>query len=170
MLKKLFFVLVAVWMALVPLSYAFASPENPSIEIVEGPDGAKYILGKTEEITQDSGDAVSGCKTFTKGVTMSDIFGNLLWKYSWKINWCYNGTTITYKNRWRVVGIYGVGLQFMGDVANNTAGGVGQTYFTGYAQGRICQVVISNTCFNQWYPWVEQAVYGNGSYEGDAGW
>jgi len=170
MVKKFLFVFIAIWVALMPMSRVFASDEYLRVEYVEGPDGTQYILEETKEITQNSGDKVAGCKTYTQGVTMRDIFGNLLWKYSWKINWCYNGTTITYKNRWRVVGVYGVGIQFMGDIANQTTGGVGQTYFTGYAQGRICQVVIGNTCFNQWYPWVYQEVFGDGSFGGSSGW
>ena len=173
-MKKLLFVFLAVWMALMPMGRVFASQEPPqeplSVEYIEGSDGQRYILEEIKEITGASGTEASGCKTYTQGVSMKDIFGNVLWKYSWKINWCYDGTTITYKNRWRVVNIYGVGIQYMGDIANQTSGGVGQTFYWGYAQGRICQVVVNNTCFQQWYPWVEQKVFGNGAAQGSSGW
>ncbi len=121
------------------------------------------------ESVQDStpADSPDACKTFTKGVNGYSITGIKVWSYAWSINWCYNGTTITSLNKWRTVWA-NYGWSFQGDIVENQSGGVGQTSYWHYAQGDFC--FIQNLgCVSHSYPWVNQTVYGNGTYSGSAG-
>lgn len=39
--------------------------------------------------------AASGCKSLTNGVNIYNGFGQLMLQYSQRVDWCYNGSTIT---------------------------------------------------------------------------
>ena len=111
--------------------------------------------------------AASGCKGYTLGVNGYSIVGIKVWSYSWTIDWCYNGSTITSLSKYRTVWA-NYGWSFKGDIADNHSGGVGSTSYWHYAQGDFC-FIETYTCVTHSYPWVNQTVYGNGNQTGSAG-
>jgi hypothetical protein len=109
----------------------------------------------------------SGCRTWTVGVNGYSVTGTMIWSYAWNIYWCYNGSTITSLSKWRTVWANYL-WAFKGDIADNHSGGVGASSYWHYAQGDFC-FVETYTCLSHSYPWVNQTVYGSGSYTGSGG-
>lgn len=109
----------------------------------------------------------SGCLTYTLGVNGYSLAGIKIWSYAWNISWCYNGTTITSVSKWRTVWA-NYGWSFKGDIAENHTGGVNKSFYWHYAQGDFC-FIETYTCVTHSYPWVDQTVFGNGTYSGNVG-
>ena len=109
----------------------------------------------------------TGCKGYTLGIKGSNYAGVMLWKYSWTINWCYNGTTITSVQKYRTVWV-NWSWNFRRDISDDSSGGVGQTSYSHYGQGEFCFINVG-VCVAYSYPWVSQTVRGNGTYSGSAG-
>ncbi len=173
MTKRIVLFLIVIWIALSPLSSAVAlaagEEEVLSTETVTGPNGEEWIVQSFEQIETTSSDGVAGCKLYTRGVSAKNVIGQLLLKYSWKISWCYDGTKITSLNRSRQV-FTNYGWAFLGDIADNTSGGVNSASFWGYAQGDFCFFPVGgSSCILHLYPWVEQNVYKDGNFNGSSG-
>ncbi|MEO7838474.1 MAG: hypothetical protein ABIU06_03915 [Anaerolineales bacterium] len=111
--------------------------------------------------------AASGCKGYTLGRKGYSGIGVHIWTYSWTINWCYNGSTITSLSKYPTVwaNYY---WRFVRHAGESQSGGVGQVSYSHYAQGEFCYIPSAN-CLSYSYPWVNQTVKGNGTYSGTAG-
>ena len=117
--------------------------------------------------------AASACKGYT--VTRTGYGGpplNLvIWRYSWTIDWCYDGTKITSLSKYRTV-YANIPWSFRGEVpgSETQSGGVGQASYMHYAQGDFCMLDVGGAvCITHSYPWVKQTVRGDGTYTGSAG-
>ena len=173
-----FFAFVA-WQVLMPVTSVGALQGGPDGIPVQGPNGETYYLVPFSEVKSIAPPknmaesmaiaAASGCKSYTQGIYITDDFGAPIGRYAQKIDWCYNGSTITSKTRTRWGEVYEVTLKYNGHIGNSESGGVGQTYYYAWTQGSFCMWVPLVGCTINLYPWVEQYVYGNGTYSGSAG-
>jgi len=149
---------------------AMAKGKDPIVraetfEVVENYSVQEYLT-----LNPDASGAVtaaSGCKGYTLGRNGYSAAGIKIWTYSWTINWCYNGSTITSVSKYRTIWANGT-WSFRGDISDNQSGGVGKTSYSHYAQGDFCLFDVG-VCVGHSYPWVNQTVYGNGTYTGSAG-
>lgn len=167
--KLILYILMAVLLFLSPTS-AFADTTLP----VDNPNAHLAKVETFERISwqilptlNGISPLASGCKTYTLGVNGYSDAGVKIWSYAWNIQWCYNGSTITSLKKWRTVWA-NYGWSFKGDIAENQSGGVGKSSYWHYAQGDFC-FIETWTCITHSYPWVNQTVYGSGSYIGSAG-
>jgi hypothetical protein len=176
MLKKIFFILLMCALISAPTGFAKAADNAPSTNRGIDPK----LLPAYEETFTKTGTispsklginslTVTSCRNYQVGVNEYNAVHQIIWTYAWTVSWCYNGSTITYVNSWRTVTINYPLWSFKGDISNQSTGGVGRTYYTHYAQGDMCLVDTGGFCFMHLYPWVNQQVYGNGSYSGSGG-
>lgn len=167
------------WQVLMPVTSVGALQGGPDGIPVQGPNGETYYLVPFSEVKSIAPPtnmaesmaiaAASGCKSYTLGVYITNDFGQNLGRYAQKIDWCYNGSTITSKTRTRWGEVYSPPLQFNGNIDNSESGGVGQTYYRAWTQGEFCMWLPGAGCVTWVYPWVEQYVYGTGTYSGSTG-
>ena len=165
------FVLLA--MSAFPVMAKDKGPKDPNsqvarvetFQIVQEMTAQEYMAINPEAVNVA---AASGCKAYTLGRNGYSGVGVHVWTYSWTINWCYNGSTITSLSKYRTVwaNYY---WKFTRDVAESQSGGVGTTSYSHYAQGEFCFFDNSGSCLSYSYPWVNQTVKGNGTYSGTAG-
>jgi len=111
---------------------------------------------------------VAACKWAQVERYGTNIFGMKLWSYFQKIDWCYNGSTITSKTRTRWGETHFPGWSWKGHIGNSTSGGVGSTYFRAWTQGHFCLVEYFS-CVQNAYPWIDMTVRGNGTWSWSAG-
>lgn len=148
--------------------------EKPEREVWIAPDGQLFFMEtfSHEETSVKQNMLIQpllgGCKALTNGVNMYNSFGDLVWSYSWKISWCYDGSKITSLTPLRIVNIYAAGYSFKGDISSTISGGVNQWSYNQYKQGDICYIDYGINCAWHTYPSVEQTVYGNGNSSGNA--
>jgi len=114
----------------------------------------------------------SGCGTLTTSRTGYSAVGLKLWRYNQQVYRCWNGSKLTTayrQNRWGEV--YAPLWQFAGHTGGWTRGGTGQWSFIAWTQGdfRLCFGGWGIGCVQHSYPWIEQGVYGNGTYYGNSG-
>ncbi len=115
--------------------------------------------------------AAGGCKSLTNGVNIYNWVGQLVAMYSQKVDWCYNGTTITSVFHTHNNTVYHVFWRYNGLTSHVHSGGVGQTSYRAYSQASFCEFIPPNgSCIQYLYPWVDQTVRGNGTYSGTAGY
>ena len=159
---------------------ALFNPVTPERETWVAPDGQIFYIERFSYFTDSSSsenylkgsDLIaplsSGCNGLTNGVDMYNTFGDPLWTYGWRISWCYDGAKITYLNPQRIVTIYMAGWSFKGEITSNSRGGLNQWDYYHYKTGDMCLIDYGANCAWHVYPTVEQWVYGNGSYFGQA--
>lgn len=113
--------------------------------------------------------AAAGCKSVTKSRSAYNVFGQVLWTYYQKIDWCYNGTKITSKTRirWGDLPWYSL-WQFIGHMDSVQSGGVGQWSYRAWTQGEFRFSLVGYPVQHA-YPWVDMTVYGNGTSKGSSG-
>ena len=113
--------------------------------------------------------ATAGCKSVTKSRSAYNVFGQVLWTYYQKIDWCYNGSKITSKTRirWGDLPWYSL-WQFMGHIGSSQSGGVGQWSYRAWTQGEFRFSLVGYPV-QYAYPWVDMTVYGNGTSKGSSG-
>ncbi len=152
-----------------------AKPSQSSPIPIKGPNGETWYLvpfnhSEPVELATNFGPTtITGCQSFTEGIYIDDAAGYHLGYYAQKIDWCYNGSTITSKSRTRWGTVYYATLQFIGHIGSEEAGGVGYSYYRAWTQGSFCAFIPGAGCVWYVYPCVDQYVYGDGSYWGDAG-
>ena len=114
--------------------------------------------------------AAGGCRSLTNGANIYNGFNQLVAKYSQKVDWCYNGTTITSVSHTHTGSVYNALWRYNGLIAHSHSGGAGQTSFRAYSQASFCNFLpVTGACMQYVYPWVDQTVRGNGTYTGNAG-
>ncbi len=103
-----------------------------------------------------------GCKTRTDGAEAYNAFGQLLYRYSSSIYWCYDGSSITSLNTWESYSTYW-GWQFLGSTKSES-GGLGQWSYILHRYATMYNPYIRSYA----YPDTHQGVYGDGSSWGYA--
>lgn len=133
------------------------------------PDGQVFQLEEFTiiSISPKPRVAASGCKSITHGIDMYNALGKKVWRYAWKIDWCYNGSKITSLNPREIVNIYYPGYSFKGST-RTVRGGVNQWNYYHLTRGDICYIDYGANCAWHTYPTVEQDVNGAGGYYGSA--
>lgn len=169
-----------------PLSSVYAAPslsdKDPETrKLIEkdkviGPNGEVLILELYEQVTLTTQPKMSsnlsplvvtsGCKVFTMTAQGKNILGMVVYEYNQSIDWCYDGTKITYVSRrdWpdRTAG----GWVWKGRIQGpTTSGGVGSSSYTSYVQGYFCFVEAFSCIYNK-YPWFDMKVNGDGTQSG----
>lgn len=99
----------------------------------------------------------------------TNAFGQKLWSYFQKIDWCYNGSWITWKSRIRWGEVYFPFWEFKGHIGNYESGGVGYWSYRAWTQGHFALCVPYLGCSQHTYPWIDMTVYANGGWSWTAG-
>ena len=126
--------------------------------------------GERIEIPAGSGDTVAAaaCRYVTVSRWAENVFGSTLWKYFQRIDWCYNGSSVTSVSRRRWGETYWPGWSFKGHTGNQTSGGVGWTGYQAWTQGHFCLASYFD-CVQDRYPWIDITVWRNGTYNYSTG-
>jgi hypothetical protein len=97
-------------------------------------------------------------------VTYYDIFHIAICRYLQQITWYYNGTYITQPPQRITGGTTSLpGWTYNGISSQYDYGGQGYTYYEGYSQASF-SLTVGGIVVQTWYPWIDQTVYGNGTY------
>ena len=149
--------------------YDVKTPEGEvhHVKVWKRLDGPRRV--PSEIVKQHQALAGAGCQGFTMGATRSDVFGNVLLSYSQRIDWCYDGTNVTWVTHSKTPAVYGTYIRFNGIIADNHSGGAGTPFFKAYSQADFCQFIPWGGCTWYVYPWVDQYVFGSGGTSGAAG-
>ena len=102
------------------------------------------------------------CRIRTDGAEARNALGQVLYRYSSSIHWCYNGSQITWLHTWESYSTYW-GWQFKGS-RHNSSGGIGAWRFTLDRYATMYNPITGN----YGYPDTHQMVYGNGYSWGTA--
>lgn len=147
---------------------AAASEPDASANVEETEDFTAVSRG--EEVTQ--GEMVTALSSATSCAWArvenywKNAVGQKLFSYYQKVDWCYDGTTITSVNRTRWAETYALWWQFNGHIANTTSGGAGKANYRAFTQGSfsLCIGWQSIGCLQHKYPWIDMTVRANGTW------
>lgn len=109
-----------------------------------------------------------GSNSVTIEVYSVALSGQKLWSYYQRIDWSYSGGQITSVTRYRWGTVYQVFWSFEGHIGNTESGGVGQSYYQAWTQGKFV-LNIGGWVVQTQYPWIDMTVYGNGNYTWTSG-
>jgi hypothetical protein len=134
------------------------SPENQKLAI-------KILTPASVEVQKNSPIAPMDTGTvLTTYVTLYDGFHLPIAKYLQQITWYYDGTYITQPPQTVMGGaVYMIGWVYNGVISQNQWGGQGYTYYRAYSQASF-NLTVGGIVLQTWYPWIDQTVYGNGTY------
>lgn len=145
--------------------------------VVDGRDVQAYKRAlQNEGLSEESVQAMSAefeakiaelassgsCKTRVDGAEALNAFGQVLYRYSSSIHWCYDGSQITALDTWDSHSTYW-GWQYQGST-HNSSGGLGMGDYALHRQATMHQPVLGLYA----YPDTHQRVYGDGSSWGTA--
>jgi hypothetical protein len=119
---------------------------------------------RTSSLTQ-----AKTCKYVRGKRYYTNIFGQTLWAYFERIDWCYSANKILSKSRTRWGEVYAPFWAFAGHTGSTESGGVGSTSYRSWTQGRFNLCMPYVLCAQNKYPWLDITVYGTGSYSGSQG-
>ena len=124
------------------------TPTQVEVSVTNGPSGA----------------SPQACRWAQVEVYYTNIFHQKLVAYFQKINWCYNGSTVTSHTRIRWGETYALFWQFKGNIGSRESGGNGHTYYEAWTQGEFALCLPYVGCGQYKYPWIDMTVRGNGSW------
>lgn len=108
-----------------------------------------------------------GCDSRKYEVWGENRLGYKLWSYFQTIDWCYDGSKVTSKTRLRWGEVHTLGWKYNGHIGNTESGGVDQSSYRAWTQGSFELCLGGDIgCIQSCYPWIDQTVYGTGSYSG----
>jgi len=100
-----------------------------------------------------------------------NVTGMTLFKYTQRIDWCYDGSKITSKFRTRYGTVYMPFWKFNDHIGNQEQGGEGHRSYRAWTQGEFSLCLGGNIgCIQHVYPWIDMTVYGNGDWHGEKGY
>lgn len=142
------------------------SPEEKAAIIEAG----KVSKISTNVIMNEKEVSIAGitCNSPRVVVTAYGYIGNKLWSYIQQIDRCFDGSKITQVSRIRLGQSYMPTWQFVGHIDSTVSGGVGESYYRSYTQGKFTNC-ITNLCFDEKNPYVDMIVYGNGGFWKNSG-
>lgn len=134
-----------------------------SVETINGPVRA-FEATTTQADTYELA-ATSSCWTYTVRVNGKNYYGQTMWSYFQKIDWCGNGTTITdilRRQRWgEVYHSYWSWIH----IDNATSGGEGKNWYWAFTQAEF-KYCFGGWCQNHRYPKIEMTVKPDGRVYG----
>jgi hypothetical protein len=115
--------------------------------------------------------AAGGCWTWTWNRQGRNLFGQVIWQFNQRMNWCSNGSTLTSKTRtvwasnmwffWSYSGLVPGG--------DSQSGGVGYSYWRSFVQGEFKYCPPGVGCIQYNYPWLDMTARANGTGTGSGG-
>jgi hypothetical protein len=128
---------------------------------------AKIILTPAYiEVQNDNPDiALTVYQTNLKTqITLYDAFHLPLCAYLQRTIWYWDGTYITQTPMVSYAGYtYMIGWSYVGVTSHSEDGGQGYTYFDAESSGNFT-LTVAGIVIQNWYPWIEQIVHGDGTY------
>lgn len=113
----------------------------PPSEAESSTDTFTFSTGFTEVPYSSSGGvtlAAAGCKAAVGSIYLKNIFGNELWGYFQRMDWCWgSGGKITSKSRTRWAEVYAPAWEFVKHIGSTQSGGVDYTYWRAWTQGHF---------------------------------
>ncbi len=139
-------------------SFAKLSPQEQAAVI-------EYLKVKQITVTNEGNVSISSITCNSPRVVVSGLnaFGNKLWDYFQQIDRCYDGSVLTEVTRIRGGQVYGAFWQFDGHISDTQSGGVGQSSYRSWTQGRFKLCVTNLGCIEEDDPWIDMIVYGSGN-------
>ncbi len=142
-------------------SFAKLSPEEQAAVI-------EYLKVKqiTVNTSMNQGDASISSTCNSPRVVVSGLngVGNKVWDYWQQIDRCYDGSILTEVTRTKGGLVYGLFWQFDGHTGDTQSGGVGQSSYRAWTQGRFRLCITDLGCIEEDDPWIDMIVYGNGNF------
>ncbi len=121
---------------------------------------------KVKKITTTNEENVSmfsiTCNSPRVVVSGLNALGQKRWDYFQQIDRCYDGSTLTEVTRTRGGQVYGAFWQFIGHTSDTQSGGVGQSSYRSWTQGKFQLCFPGVGCVEEDDPWIDMIVYGNG--------
>ncbi len=147
------------------------------------PDAQAAVLEylKVTQVTTNvstTGDSISvlagggrGCKSYQVRVDWYNVYGQTLFSYFQKIDWCYDGSKITNNpTRLRWGEVYAPLWSFDGHIGSSESGGINQWSYRAWTQGKFKLCMGGDIgCIQYKYPWIDMTVYGDGSHSSSSG-
>jgi len=123
------------------------------------------------EVTSGIGrsGATNACRWVTVSRWYNNALGMRLFTYYERIDWCYNGSTITSVSRTRWGEVGAPFWEFKGHVGSTTSGGTGQWSYRAWTQGHYALCMPYVLCAQHKYPWIDITVRANGTYSYSTG-
>lgn len=91
----------------------------------------------------------------------------MLWRFNQNLYWCYDGSQVTYWSHSHWGETFDPQWIYRGIITDIHDGGVGLWGVRVFSQARFERCF--GICTENWYPWVDQSGYGDGTYAGSAG-
>lgn len=171
---KLLTVLISIAILLSGFNVAQAGGGDDQAQKTEGrrqfvaPDGQVLWLEEFAVVSSPVSKPLAyNCRSITHGIDAYNGVGVKVWRYAWKIDWCYDGSKIVSLNPRELVSIYAPGYSFKGNT-RTVKGGVNQWNYYHLTRGNICYIDYGSNCAWHTYPNVEQDVNGKGGFYGNA--
>lgn len=169
-------------LAAVPASAGAAQPDKvaPSADAAQVADWGSAITeqGVTEVVNgkkidkpvKDQGDAIAaqGCWYVTWSRWASNIFGQRLFTYYQRLDWCGSNGRIYSPSRTRWPNVSFPGWEFKGHIGTSSRGGSGYSYWRAFTQGSFCLAQYFG-CVQNKYPWIDMTVTAYGRVSGSTG-
>lgn len=135
-------------------------------------DGVSTLTTEPGEGREPVGASIT-CWTWTWQRDGKNIFGETLWSYFQRIDWCGNGSTITIsphgvqRTRWGEV--YVPFWQWR-HIGSQTWGGVGQQTYRAWTQAEFKLCLVPEVgCVQYAYPWLDMTAWADGRGTGSVG-
>lgn len=118
--------------------------------------------------------AGAGCRRVTGAITGKNVVGQMLWKFTQKVEWCWNAahTKVTYRWQRATGATYYVGWDYEGLMPGSKVNATGAPYKV-YNQGKFQQCLPlpwGETCPWKAFPFHEWTMRANGTIYGEGGY
>lgn len=123
----------------------------------------------SKDVGGASPDATTSCGYASKTRSGHGVFGNRLFSYTERVDFCWNGSSITSASRSRSITTDTLFWQFKGHINSTVTGGAGHWSYRAYTQGEFALCAVYVACVQFTYPWVDITAYGNGTYSWSTG-
>ena len=123
------------------------------------------VVSTERENTSSHWSAASGCGTNSYSVRGKNAVGYTIWKFTTRIQWCWNGTEITDDPHFTTDGdVYYLFWSYEGTTYEKETGGQGDWVHKDSAEGefKYCIGPWGLGCIQHSYPDIDKRQYGDG--------
>ena len=123
-------------------------------DVSGGTPGAPALPGKTS------------CTHADRYVVYRSTLGFKTAEWHMRVNWCYNGKTVSSVSRDAYIANYDkMTIKYHGEIKNSLQYRPGNVNARVYMQGHLEQCVVKYGCYANYYPFQDFTVGNNGSYQ-----
>ena len=129
----------------------------------------EYLTATTVEVsnistTSDVSAASSGCGVNSHTDTWRNLLGKVLFTYTTRTTWCWNGTEITNDPHFtKDAEVRMIFWEFVGHIESSESGGEGDWMHSDYAEGHFRLCITEIGCIQHAYPDVSKRQFSDGT-------